>query len=117
VIYNILEDVEINPGGIGNYPTGNTGLAATILDYTELPTLDEKGRWEVCFDLSAGTYLKSFELRPYVLLADGSYIYGEQVHYSLAAYIGRMYEKSSDLKFKNLLAATREYAVAADEAF
>lgn len=117
VIYNILEDVEINPGGIGNYPTGNTGLAATILDYTELPTLDEKGRWEVCFDLSAGAYLKSFELRPYVLLADGSYIYGEQVHYSLAAYISRMYEKSSDLKFKNLLAATWEYAVAADEAF
>jgi hypothetical protein len=65
-------------------------------------------------------YNKAYELRPFAIVEDANgthYVYGEQVHYSLAAYISRTYKSSTDKAFKNLLVATWDYVVAADAAF
>lgn len=108
-------------GGSGNYPEEDLKEAVngTITDYSELPGRDAKGRWELCFDLTNDMYGQVYELRPFMIVEDKTgthYIYGEQVHYSLAAYISRTYEKA-DNAFKNLLTATWDYVVAAEAAF
>ena len=120
VLYS-LTSPEI-PGGSENYPDEDLeeNVNNTVTSYNTLPAKNDSGRWELCFDLTNDMYNQSYELRPFVIVQDGGntyYVYGEQVHYSLAAYISRTYEKSSDVAFKNLLVATWNYVLAADEAF
>jgi len=108
-------------GGSGNYPEEGfrETVNGTITDYSKLPDRDEKGRWELCFDLTNDMYGQVYELRPFMIVEDETgtnYVYGEQVHYSLAAYISRTYEKA-DNAFKNLLTATWDYVVAAEATF
>lgn len=120
VLYS-LTSPEI-PGGSENYPDEDLkeNVNNTVTSYNTLPAKNDSGRWELCFDLTNEMYNEVYELRPFVIVEDETgtyYVYGEQVHYSLAAYISRTYAKSTDKAFKNLLTATWDYIVAADAAF
>lgn len=120
VLYS-LTSPEI-PGGSENYPDEDLkeNVNNTVTSYNTLPATNDSGRWELCFDLTNEMYNEVYELRPFVIVEDETgtyYVYGEQVHYSLAAYISRTYAKSTDKAFKNLLTATWDYIVAADAAF
>ena len=109
-----------HPGGEENYPTGNPALGNPTTDYSKFPVADASGRWELCFDLTNDMYNEVYEFRPFMIVEDenGTYcVYGEQVHYSLAAYISRTYANSTDEAFKNLMVATWNYVLAADAAF
>ena len=120
VLYS-LTSPEI-PSGSENYPDEDLkeNVNNTVTSYNTLPAKNDSGRWELCFDLTNEMYNEVYELRPFVIVEDETgthYVYGEQVHYSLAAYISRTYAKSTDKAFKNLLMATWDYIVAADAAF
>ena len=120
VLYS-LTSPEI-PGGSENNPDEDLkeNVNNTVTSYNTLPAKNDSGRWELCFDLTNEMYNEVYELRPFVIVEDETgthYVYGEQVHYSLAAYISRTYAKSTDKAFKNLLTATWDYIVAADAAF
>lgn len=90
--------------------------------------LNASGRMTLYMDLKSEDYTSAFEFRPFVITNDGTVLYGAQYAYSLADYINNMLTMSDvDLKkvidpkdvtaFRNLLAATWDYALKAEARF
>ena len=87
--------------------------------------VDDEGRTVIYLDLKSSAYTSSFELRPFVILKDGTVMYAAQYEYGLGAYIKSILSKENLVvpegkdanAFRNLLVRTWEYALAADLCF
>lgn len=87
--------------------------------------VDDEGRTVIYLDLKSSEYTSSFELRPFVILNDGTVMYAAQYEYGLGAYIKSILSKENLVvpegkdanAFRNLLVRTWEYALAADLCF
>ena len=133
VLYGSLDAADSD--NLPNISDDKNNQFETVNSTVAWDKLVQNGRTVIYMDLQSAEYTSSFELRPFVVLKDGTVMYAAQYEYGLGAYIGTMLSKTDDAlqqainasvpegtvrtasAFRDLLVRTWEYALAADECF